>query len=61
MLFTKRKFSIFTLLALAVLLSAVGCESKNDKKVEEKTVVVKDTIKSTIDTTAVARPRQPGQ
>ncbi len=56
----KRNFSIGVMLALTVLLSVAACESKNDKKVEEKTVVVKDTIKSTIDTTAVARPRKPG-
>lgn len=61
MLNTKRKFSLGVVLAFAIVLSVAACESKNDKKVEEKTVVVKDTIKSTIDTTAVARPRQPGE
>ncbi len=57
---TKRNFSPVVVLAFAIVLSVTACESKDDKKVEEKTVVVKDTIKSTIDTTAVARPRQPG-
>jgi predicted small secreted protein len=57
---TKRNFSLGVVLAFAIVLLVTACESKNDKKVEEKTVVVKDTIKSTIDTTAVARPRQPG-
>ena len=60
MLITKRSFSTLAVIFFAILLTLTDCESKNDNKVNEKTVVVKDTIKSTIDTTAVPRPRETG-
>ena len=60
MLSTKRSFSNLAVIVFAILLTLTACESKNDNKVNEKTVVVKDTVKSTIDTTAVPRPRETG-
>lgn len=47
------------LLAISLLISIAACDSA-EKKTEE-TKVVKDTVANTIDTTAVARPRLPGQ
>ena len=59
MLNTKRKISILKMLAFFMLVSFAACESKNETKVET-TPVVKDTVKKVFDTTAKARPRQPG-
>ena len=60
MLSTKRILSNLSVIVFAILLTLTACESKNDNTVNEKTVIVKDTIKSTLDTTAVPRPRETG-
>lgn len=62
MLQTKTKAVFFTMLALPLIFSVAACEDKNDKKTDATTVVVKkDTTAKKLDTTAVARPRQPGE
>lgn len=59
MLYTKRIFSIVKMLAFLMVFSVSACETKTEKKVETSPVIVKDTVR-TFDTTATARPRQPG-
>lgn len=61
MLQTKTKVVFFSMLPLLIL-SVAACEDKKDKKTDETTVIVKkDTTAKTLDTTAVGRPRQPGE
>ncbi len=61
MLNTKRNFLILGMLVFSLSVSVAACETKSEKKTEETKVVVKDTTKKKLDTTAVARPRQPGE
>lgn len=62
MLKTKTKAVFFSMLTLLLILSVAACEDKNDKKTDETTVIVKkDTMAKKLDTTAVARPRLPGE
>ena len=56
MLRTKTNFLV---LAFILSISVGACNNESEKKTEEITVK-KDTVVNTIDTTAVARPRQPG-
>ena len=60
MLYTKGIFSFVKIIAFFMLLSIAACETKTETKVETTPVIVKDTVVSTIDTTAVPRPKQPG-
>ncbi len=60
MTISKNNLSILKVFAFCLLLSIAACESKTEKKAETAPVEAKDTLSKPLDTTAVPRPRQPG-